>query len=76
MLPLTGVEGGISSEPLVPLLEGAEDGVEQHVVAGLQRRVQELPGRHVVVAACPRSHQQTVSSPQRHTEELLHGSVD
>jgi len=48
---LTWVEGGVSSEPLVPLLERPEHGVEQHLVSGLLRRIQKLPGRHVVVAA-------------------------
>lgn len=47
---LTRVEGGTSSQPLVPLLEAAEDGEEQHAVARLQRSVQELPGRHAIVA--------------------------
>lgn len=50
VLPLTGVECWTPSEPLVPLLEGPEHGVEQHLVSGLLRRVQELPGRRVVMA--------------------------
>lgn len=54
---LTGVEAGTSSQPLVSLLERPEHGVEQHLVSGLLRRVQELPGRHVVVATCSPWHQ-------------------
>lgn len=54
---LTGVEAGTSSQPLVSLLERPEHSVEQHLVAGLLRRVQKLPGRHVVVATCSPGHQ-------------------
>lgn len=49
---LTGVEAGTSSQPLVPLLERPEHGVEQHLVSGLLRCIQKLPGRHVVMATC------------------------
>lgn len=51
LLVLTWVEGRVSSEALVPLLERPEHRVEQHLVSGLPGRVQKLPGRHVVVAA-------------------------
>lgn len=47
---LTWVEGGTSSQPLVPLLEATEDSEEQHAVARLQRRIQELPGRHAILS--------------------------
>lgn len=52
---LTGGEAGAAPQPLVPLLEAPEDGVEEHLVPGLLRRVQELPGRHVVMATCSQS---------------------
>lgn len=57
MFSLTGVEAGTSSQALVSLLEGSEHGVEQHLVSGLLRRVQKLPGRHVVMAACTQQNQ-------------------
>lgn len=49
---LTWVEGGASPESLVSLLERPKHRVEQHLVSGLLRRVQELPRRRVVVATC------------------------
>lgn len=59
---LTWVEGRTSSESLVPLLEGPEHGVEQHLVSGLPRRIQKLPGRHVVMATCSRRYRQEFPS--------------
>lgn len=49
---LTRVERRVPPQALVPLLEGPEDGEEQHVVSRLSSRVQKLAGGHVVVGAC------------------------
>lgn len=47
---LTWCEAGASPQALVPLLEEAEDGVEEHAVSGLLRGIQELACRDAVVA--------------------------
>lgn len=50
---LTRIKAGASSQPLVSLLERPEHCVEQHLVSGLSRCIQKLPGRHVVMSTCP-----------------------
>lgn len=68
---LTRVETGTSSQPLVPLLEAPEDCVEQHLVSGLLRRIQELPGGHIVMASCSQSDQLTALEDQQKQLVLL-----
>lgn len=48
---LSLVETRITTQPHIPLLEEAEDGVEQHSVVCLPRGVQKLPSGDVIVGA-------------------------
>lgn len=45
------VETRITTQPHIPLLEEAKDGVEQHSVVCLLRGVQKLPSGDVIVGA-------------------------
>lgn len=47
---LPWVKVGAATQAVVPLFEEPEDGVEEHLILRLTCRVQELPGRDVVMA--------------------------
>ena len=63
---LTWVKVGAAAQAKIPLFEEPEDGVEEHAVIRLPRRIQKLPGRDVVMAT------NASDEPQR-TQNLLLG---
>lgn len=63
---LTWIEARVSAEPKVPLLKEPEDGVKEHGVARLPRRIQELPCRHIVMTT-------NTTDESQSTENLLLG---
>lgn len=70
------VKGRVSSQSLVSLLKRPENCVEQHLVSCLQRRVQELPRRHVIMAsdaADESERAQNLLLGQQHLHDLIVG---